>query len=63
MSIAKRPEERRRPRSLSLSDLEMDRSKEAAESEDLPWVDFVRDAIAAACNKAERKARQAGGGA
>ena len=59
MSIAKLPEERRRPRSLSLSDIEMNRSKAAAESEATPWVDFVRDAIASACNKAERKARQA----
>lgn len=55
MSIAKRPEERRRPRSLSLSDQEMGRSQAAARSAGLPWVDFVRDAIATACKRVEGK--------
>jgi hypothetical protein len=58
MSIAKRPEERRRPRSLSLSDTEMSRSRVAATSADLPWVDFIRAAIVAACDRQDRKAQK-----
>ena len=57
MSIAKRPEERRRPRSLSLSDLEMARSVSAAESAGLPWVDYVRGAIVKACERVEKLSR------
>lgn len=55
MSIKKSSEELRRPRSLSLSDLEMARSKDAAKASDLPWVDFVRQAIARACQRVEKK--------
>ena len=57
MSIPKRPEERRRPRSLSLSDLEMGRSTSAAESAGIPWVDFVRGAIVKACERAEKPSK------
>lgn len=56
MAIRKRDEERRRPRSLSLSDLEMIRSQQAAQGAGLPWVDFVRQAIATACARIERQA-------
>jgi hypothetical protein len=57
MSIPKRPEERRRPRSLSLSDLEMGRSTSAAESAGIPWVDFVRGAIVKACERVEKPSK------
>jgi hypothetical protein len=58
MSIAKLPEERRRPRSLSLSDMEMIRSQDAASLAKLPWVDFVRAAIVAACDRQDRKVQK-----
>lgn len=45
MTIAKRPQERRRPRSLSLSDQEFARFQGAAKRSGLPWPDYVRDLL------------------
>ena len=56
MSKKLEPEERRRPRSLSLSDMEMIRSQEAASEAKLQWVDFVRGAISKECGRVEHRA-------
>ena len=46
-------DQRRKPRSLSLSDMEYSRTQAAARRAGLPWVRFMRDALATACERAE----------
>ena len=46
-------DQRRKPHSLSLSDVEYSRTQAAARRAGLPWVKFMRDAQAVACERAE----------
>jgi hypothetical protein len=46
-------DQRRKPRSLSLSDMEHDRAQAAARREGKKWVKFMRDSLATACERAE----------
>jgi hypothetical protein len=46
-------DQRRKPRSLSLSDVEYSRTQAAARRAGKKWVKFMRDALATACERAE----------
>ena len=48
-------DQRRKPRSLSLSDMEYSRTQAAARRAGLPWARFMRAAVSNLCDKFEAK--------